>query len=95
MATKPKKGPPSAKVPKPAPETRFPKWFFGHVFSLLRRHGSVVAFWLGIAYCAHEASVALQAYAGRASTADLSLRILGSFAGVISLNVTASGLSIS
>lgn len=78
-----------------APETRFPKWFFGHIFSLLRRHGNVVVFWLGIAYCAHEASVALQAYAGHVSTADLSLRILGSFAGTVSLSVTASGLSIS
>jgi hypothetical protein len=52
-------------------------------------------FWLGIGYCAHEASVALRAYAGHVSTADLSLRILGSFAGVFSLNIATSGLSIS
>ena len=89
---------PKKKAPKPPrtipPETRPIKWFFGHIFSLLRRHGNVVAFWLGIAYCAHEDSGALRAYAGHVSTADISLRILGSFAGTISLSVTASGLSI-
>jgi len=85
----------ATKPPTVAPETRILKWFFGHIFSLLRRHGNVVVFWLGIAYCAHEASVALRAYAGHISTADLSLRILGSFAGTISLSISASGLSIS
>jgi hypothetical protein len=84
------------KAPKPTrPETKFPKWFFGHIFSLLRRHGNVVALWLGISFCVYEASAALRAFAGRVSIADLSLRILGTFAGVISLNVAVSGLSIS
>ena len=93
MATSKKKA--AKPPPTPAPETRFLKWFLGHVFSLLRRHGNVIAFWLGIAYCAHEASTALRAYAGHVSTADLSLRILGSFAGAFSLSISASGLSIS
>jgi hypothetical protein len=85
----------ASKPPTVAPEARFPKWFLGHVFSLFRRHGNIIMFWLGIGYCAHEASVALRAYAGHVSTADLSLRILGSFAGVFSLNIATSGLSIS
>jgi hypothetical protein len=80
---------------KPAPEVPFSKWFFGHVFSLLRRYGNIIVFWSGIAYCSHEGSLALRAYAGHISTADLSLRILGTFAGTFTLGISATGLSIS
>ena len=84
--------------PKPVPVPRkesLVKWFFGHIFSMIRRHGSVFAFWGGIGYCVPEASLAVQSYAGHVSVADFSLRMLGSFSVFWSMNVTVSGLSIS
>src|ERR1035441_8600782 len=62
--------------PAPKPEPSILRWFLGHIFSLIRRHGNVIAFWFGIAYIAHQTSLAFISYAGRTSTANLSLAMM-------------------
>ena len=70
------KKPGNAKAKGQKPEPSFQRWFFGHVFSLLRRHGNVIALWGGLGYIARELSLALVQFAGRTSSADLSLRLM-------------------
>lgn len=70
------------------------RWFFGHVFSLLRRHGAAVAMWLTLGWCAHEVSRAFIAYAGRSSLADLTFRVLANVSVVWELSLTLSGISV-
>ena len=83
-----------AALPKPRREASTFRWFFGHVFSLLRRHGAALAMWLAICWCAHEASRAFIAYAGKSSLADLSLRLLANVSVVWELSITLSGISV-
>ena len=78
--------------PRREPDTF--RWFFGHVFSLLRRHGAAIAMWLGIGWCAHEISKTFIAYAGRDSIADLTLRVLANISVVWELSLTLSGISV-
>lgn len=72
----------------------FPIYFFGHVFSQLRRHGNSLIFWIGIAYCVHEMAVTLQAFAGRTSLANLGLSIFANLSVAWTINFTVSGISI-
>src|SRR5260370_1214119 len=88
MAT-PKRGKQASK-----PEPTFYRWFFGSVFNLLRRHGNVIAGWVGVGFIARQVSLAFIAYAGRSSTANLSLSILASVSFVWTASVTMTGLSI-
>jgi len=81
-------------VRKPRPEPSLFRWFFGHVFSLLRRHGGAVAMWLTIGWCAHEASKAIIAFAGKSSVADLSMKLLANLSVVWELSLTLSGISV-
>ena len=71
------------------------RWFFGHVFSLLRRHGANVVMWSVLGWTAHEVALVFIAYAGKASVADLTLRILANVSVVWSLSLTLSGVSVS
>jgi hypothetical protein len=50
--------------------------------------------WLTIAWCVHESSVALIAFAGKSSFADLTLRLLAKMSVVLGLSVTLSGISV-
>jgi hypothetical protein len=80
------------------PEKRYEpstfRWFFGHVFSLLRRHGAAVAICLVVGWSAHEVARVFIAYAGKASIADLSFRLLSSINVMWSVSLTLSGVSI-
>jgi hypothetical protein len=87
-----KKKPPQ---PAPRPEPPFAKWFLGHVFSLLRRHGNAVIVWLALGYIARQASLAFIAYAGRTSAASMSLAIMANISFVWTASVTMTGLSVS
>jgi hypothetical protein len=77
------------------PEPSSFRWFFGHVFSLLRRHGANVVMWSVLGWTAHEVALVFIAYAGKASVADLTLRILANVSVVWSLSLTLSGVSVS
>lgn len=79
----------------PQPESTFSRWFFGHIFSLIRRHGNFVAGCLTFGFCFYEASQAIQAFAGKVSLADLKLGFLANVSFVWTASVTVSGLSIS
>jgi len=81
-----------AKAPKPDPP--FPKWFCGHLFSILRKHGNAIALWLGLGYIAHQVSLAFIEYAGRTSAATLSLSLMANVSFVWTASITMSGLSI-
>lgn len=70
------------------------RWFFGNVFSLIRRHGNAIAMWLAIAYSVHETALTFVAYAGRTSVADLTFKMLANISMVWTLSLTLSGLSI-
>jgi hypothetical protein len=91
MANKGK--PAGPRTPRREPSTF--RWFFGHVFSLLRRHGATIVMWLGIGWCAHEFAQAFIAYAGKNSLADLTLRVLANVSVVWELSFTLSGISVS
>lgn len=80
--------------PEPRIEPSAFRWFFGHVFSLLRRHGAAIAVCLVIGYSMHEVSLAFIAYAGKASLADLTLRVLANVSIVWTMSLTLSGISI-
>jgi hypothetical protein len=70
------------------------RWFFGHVFSLLRRHGGALATCLLIGYSVQQVSQAFIAYAGKASIADLTLKVLANVSIVWTMSLTLSGISI-
>jgi hypothetical protein len=75
------------KQPEPRREASTFRWFFGNLFSLLRRHGSAVVMWLTVGWCAHEISRAFIAYAGKSSLADLSLKVLANVSVVWELSL--------
>jgi hypothetical protein len=82
--------------PSPSREaTPFIRWFFGHVFDLLRRHGGIVGFWIGMGYIAHEVSKAFIAFAGRESTANLAFSLMSNVNLVFTGSIAISGLSVS
>ena len=76
------------------PEPSVPRWFFGEVFRTLRRHGGAIAACLVIGYSVHEVAQAFIAYAGKASIADLTLRVLANVSVVWTMSLTISGISI-
>jgi hypothetical protein len=73
----------------------FVRWFFGHIFSVLRRHGSTVGFWIGMGYIARQASLAFIAYAGKQSNASLALSLMSNVNFVFTGSIAISGLSVS
>src|SRR5207244_2834646 len=83
------------KATSKAPEQlAFLGWFLSHIFRLIRRHGNAVAFWVGLGYCVHELSLAVQAFAGKASFADLKLAMLANISFVWTASISATGVSI-
>jgi len=84
----------TVKKPKPRFESSTFRWLFGHVFSLLRRHGATIVIWSVIGWSVHEVALVFIAYAGKASVADLTLRMLANVSVVWSLSLTLSGISI-
>jgi len=81
-------------IKKPRPEPSTFRWFFGHVFGLLRRHGATIVIWSVAGWSVHEVALVFIAYAGKALVADLTLKILASVSIVWSLSLTLSGVSI-
>jgi hypothetical protein len=77
----------------PPPPTNF-RWFFGHVFSIFRRHGNALAFWICIAYLGHLASVTLIAFAGKQSLANFAINLAANIDIVWTVSVSITGLSI-
>ena len=76
------------------PHPPFWMWFFGHIFPLIRRHGSHAIFWIGVCYCVHEIGVTVTAFAGKVSLADLGLSLFANVSVVWTVNIALSGLSI-
>ena len=72
----------------------FSVWFWGHVFSLARRHGNIVAFWLGIGYCIHEIGITVRAFAGTVSLANLGFSLFANVSFVWTVNIALSGISV-
>lgn len=81
-----------AKPHRPEPSTF--RWFFGHVFSLLRRHGGAIVAWLVIGFGIQRLSAVFIAYAGKTSLADLTLKVLVNVSVIWTLSLTLSGISI-
>src|SRR4051794_26479048 len=79
--------------PEPLPPSNF-RWFFGHIFSLLRRHGRTLIVCGGLCYFINRASAALIAFAGRQSIADLSLVLVARVTAVWTISLTVSGASL-
>jgi hypothetical protein len=82
------------KKSEPRHEPGAVRWFFGHVFSLLRRHGAALVVWSVIGWSIHEIAGVFIAYAGRTSIADLSLKVLANISVVWTLSLTLSGVSV-
>jgi hypothetical protein len=72
----------------------FVRWFFGHVFSLLRRHGGIIGFWVGTGYVAHQVSLAFIAFAGKESNASLFFSLMSNVNVVFTGSIAISGLSV-
>jgi hypothetical protein len=75
-------------------EQPFSRWFLGNIFSIVRRHGNFAAACFTVGYCVHNASVGVQAFAGRTSLANLQLGFLANISIVWSISLAVSGLSI-
>jgi hypothetical protein len=86
------KKPKKAKISKPGP--KFSRWFLGHVFSLIRRHGNFVVGCFLVGYCFNQGTTALEAFAGRRSLADLKLGLFANVTVVFTISITLTGLSI-
>src|SRR5260221_8117939 len=84
----------TAKKPEQKYEPSTFRWFFGHVFSLLRRHGNALSVCIVIGWSVHQVALAFIAFAGKSSIADLSFRLLSTINMVWSLSITLSGVSI-
>lgn len=80
------------------PERRYEpstfRWFFGNLFSLLRRHGAAVSVCSVIGWSVHQVALVFIAYAGKASIANLTFRLLASVSVVWTVSLTLSGISI-
>lgn len=75
-------------------EIPFDRWFLGHVFSLLRRHGNALFFWTALCYIVRRISLAFIAFAGKQSLADISFALAANISMVWTFSIAASGLSI-
>jgi hypothetical protein len=75
--------------------TSLVRWFFGHTFTVLRRHGNTVGFWVGMAYIARQISLAFVAFAGKQSNANLVLSLMSNVNFVFTGSIAISGLSVS
>jgi hypothetical protein len=73
----------------------FARWFFGHIFSVLRRHGGAVGFWVGMAYITRQVSLAFIAFAGKESNASLAFSLMSNVNFVFTGSIALSGLSVS
>ena len=93
MAAK-KQKPDAVSGPHQEPHSTF-RWFFGHVFNILRRHGSIIGFWIGMGYIARQTSLAFIAYAGKESNASLVLSLMSNVNFVFTGSIALSGISIS
>jgi hypothetical protein len=94
--TLPNRGKPKSPKSPREPRARTPFWFWlgGHIFSLIRRHGSIALFWIGFGYCVHEMGITIRAFAGKISLADLGFSLFANVSFVWTLNLALSGLSI-
>jgi hypothetical protein len=70
------------------------RWFFGHVFSIIRKQGGALILWITIAYCVRQVSLAAIAYAGRSSSASFGMSILANVSFVWTTSLTVSGISV-
>jgi len=91
---KPKAKRAAAAAAQSADERPFFRWFFGHIFSVIRKHGNFIAGCVTIGYCFHQGSIAVQTFAGRMSLANLQVGFLANVSFVWSVSLTVSGLSI-
>lgn len=72
----------------------FGRWFLGHLFSLVRRHGNLGITWFGVGWCAYQARAVLIAYAGKQSIGKLSVSVLANLHVVFVLSITVGGTSV-
>ncbi len=70
------------------------KWFLGSIFKLVTRFGNVTILCAAIAYCSHEIAIAFQAFAGKASLADLRFGFFADIKIVYTLSIAATGISV-
>jgi hypothetical protein len=91
LAKKPKKNEIFASQPQGVPSAF--RWFFGHIFSIIRKQGGGLVLWVTVAYCVRQASLAVIAYAGRSSSATLGVNILANLSFVWTTSLTVSGIS--
>lgn len=75
-------------------ENSFARWFLGHIFSAIRKHGNYVVGCLTVGFCFYYASLAVRAFAGQTSLANLQVGFLANVSFVWSISLTVSGLSI-
>jgi type III secretory pathway component EscU len=78
----------------PAPAVPFRFWFWGQIFELLRSNGRTFLISATIAFCFYELSVAFRSFAGQATFASLTLRILANIVFQWSVTIAVSGISI-
>jgi len=85
-----------AEIKQHKPQPSVFRWFMGHVFSLLRRHGNFVTGCILAGFCVYELAGVLKEYAGRSSDVKLDfwLSLMANVKAEFVVSITASGLSI-
>ena len=75
-------------------EPVFWRWFFGNVFNIVRKFGSLVTICATVAYCAYQFAKSIDVLAGRTTLADVRLGFFANITVVYTLSITLSGISI-
>jgi heme/copper-type cytochrome/quinol oxidase subunit 2 len=61
---------------------------------MVRRFGNVVILCVTVAYCSRQVAIAVQAFAGKTSLADLKLGFFANITMVYTLSLAVSGISV-
>lgn len=77
-----------------AAPAEFKFWFLGHVFDLLRANSRTLLICATVAFCFYEIADSLRAFAGQATFASLTLRILASIVFKWVVTISVSGISL-
>jgi len=71
----------------------FWRWFFGNIFLLVRQFGSQAIWISALMFCVREGRIAITAFAGRNSTANVIMQVAAHLNVTIAVSIAVTGLA--